>query len=413
MSNVAVDFRRERGLALAKSKATRFRHIAGGKYLVPSAQDGGAGYVVDTEAGACTCPDHEERAVRCKHLWAVEFFRQEVTTPDGTTVVTEAVRITYRQDWRAYNAAQCEEKDRVQALLRSLCDGIVEPPQGLGRPRIPLGDAIYSAAMKVYVKLSARRATSDLRACEERGYVGRAPDYSSVCRTMERADLTPVLRMLVQQSALPLRAVETTFALDSTGFATSTWGRWFDEKHGKGSKGVKRWIKLHGIVGTQTNVFTAVSVTENAGPGSGDSPNLPALVEGTAAGGFALREVSADKAYLSHANLATIEATGAAPFIPFKVDSRPTGSPQWERLYCLFRANGPDFLARYHRRSNVESSFSALKRLFGGSLLSRKLDAQFNEVLLKVLCFNLTTLVHSIHELGVEPRFWMPQGAQS
>jgi D12 class N6 adenine-specific DNA methyltransferase/DDE family transposase len=61
----------------------------------------------------------------------------------------------------------------------------------------------------------------------------------------------------------------------------------------------------------------------------------------------------------------------------------------------------------YHQRSNVESTFSAVKRKFGGSVRSKLPAAQLDEVLLKCLCHNLSVLVHSIHELGVEPKFWM------
>ncbi len=67
------------------------------------------------------------------------------------------------------------------------------------------------------------------------------------------------------------------------------------------------------------------------------------------------------------------------------------------------------FLSHYHRRSNVESTFSAIKRKFGAGVRSKLPAAQFNEVLLKCLCFNLSMLVHSIHELGIEPKFWMPK----
>ncbi len=35
--------------------------------------------------------------------------------------------------------------------------------------------------------------------------------------------------------------------------------------------------------------------------------------------------------------------------------------------------------------------------------------AQVNEVLAKVLCFNLKCLVHEIHELGIDPKFWTPK----
>jgi len=64
-----------------------------------------------------------------------------------------------------------------------------------------------------------------------------------------------------------------------------------------------------------------------------------------------------------------------------------------------------EFLAAYHKRSNVESTFSAIKRKFGGSVRSKKYTAQVNEILCKVLCHNLSCLVHAMHELGIEPTF--------
>lgn len=47
----------------------------------------------------------------------------------------------------------------------------------------------------------------------------------------ENAALTPILHALVVRSSLPLRAVETTFAPDSTGFSTSRFVKWFDHKY--------------------------------------------------------------------------------------------------------------------------------------------------------------------------------------
>lgn len=73
------------------------------------------------------------------------------------------------------------------------------------------------------------------------------------------------------------------------------------------------------MVGTVTNVVTAVEVTES---NVHDSVMLAPLVQRTAAN-FNVHEVSADKGYLGHANLATIEAIGAVPYIPFKNNSTP------------------------------------------------------------------------------------------
>lgn len=403
MSNAVADARQERGLALVTGKAKRIKHIACAKYLVPSAQEGAGGYVVDVDAATCSCPDHETRSVRCKHLWALSYFRKEVAMPDGTTVVTESVRVTYSQNWPAYNRAQCEEKERVQILLRGLCDGIVSPPAGRGRPRVPLGDAIYGATMKVYGTMSGRRSTSDIRACADAGHMDRAPHYNSLFRCVEDPAMLPLLRTLVDESAKPLRAVEKQFAVDGTGFATQTYVRWFDYKYGE-EKRAQRWVKVHAMVGTLTNVITSAEATES---NVNDSPMFAPLVGRTVASGFNVEEVSADKAYLSHANLATVEKIGGQMYVPFKSNSGSTGSAAWERLWHLYSLNREDFLTHYHRRSNVESTFSAVKRKFGGAVRSKLPAAQLNEAMLKCLCHNLSVLVHSIHELGVEPKFWL------
>jgi hypothetical protein len=39
------------------------------------------------------------------------------TNPNGETTVTETLKVTYKQDWLAYNAAQSEEKSRFMLLL--------------------------------------------------------------------------------------------------------------------------------------------------------------------------------------------------------------------------------------------------------------------------------------------------------
>ena len=46
-----------------------------------------------------------------------------------------------------------------------------------------------------------------------------------------------------------------------------------------------------------------------------------------------------------------------------------------------------------------------MKRKFGGSVRSKRFTAQVNEILCKVLCYNLSILVHAMHKLGIEPSF--------
>jgi len=57
----------------------------------------------------------------------------------------------------------------------------------MGRPRLPLADVTFAAAMKVYGTMSGRRSTTDIKACEAAGLVERAPAYNTVFKRMEDA----------------------------------------------------------------------------------------------------------------------------------------------------------------------------------------------------------------------------------
>jgi len=78
-------------------------------------------------------------------------------------------------------------------------------------------------------------------------------------------------------------------------------------------------------------------------------------------------------------------------------------------MWAFYQFKREEFMSHYHKRSNVESTFSMIKRKFGASVRSKKPVAQTNEILCKILCHNLSVLVHSIYELGIEPIFWEKQ----
>lgn len=402
--STAIDARQRRGLELAATKRIRRK---GGLWLVPSQGHAGT-YVVETGAAAsCSCPDFELRQDRCKHIWAVEYVRRRETLPDGTVKTTETLRVTYAQEWPAYNAAQTHEKERVEELLRALCAGVEQPPKGKGHPRLPLSDVVFASVMKVYSTVSGRRASTDIRECATKGLIAKAPHYNSIFNYLENPALTPLLKALVAESAAPLRAVETDFAVDSSGFSTSVYARWYDAKYGKERKR-NQWVKCHIMCGVKTNVVTSVEVT---GPDVHDATQFPELVVSTAER-FSVAEVSADKAYLSRDNVKLVDDVGAKPFIPFKVNSSAKGSEVWARLFHFYGFQRESFLAHYNKRSNVETTFSMLKRKFGGSVRSKKPTAQVNEILCKIVAHNLCVLVQSFYELGIEATFWTKTDAK-
>ena len=69
-------------------------------------------------------------------------------------------------------------------------------------------------------------------------------------------------------------------------------------------------------------------------------------------------------------------------------------------------------MGHYHRRSNVETAFSMIKGKFGGSARSKTPIAQVNETLLKILAHNLSVLIQSVFELGLEPVFWTSEASE-
>jgi transposase len=387
----------------AKSKLTR----KGDTWLVPS-QAGPKKYTVDPnpQEPHCTCPDFEARQLRCKHIIAVEYTIQREQTSDGQTIVTESVRVTqktYTQDWSAYNKAQTNEKSHFLAFLYELCSKIEEPSQkrGRGRPRLPLADVIFTVTYKTYSTMSSRRFASDMRDALAKGYVSKLPSFNSVFDYLQDATLTPYLKYLIAESALPLKSVEETFAVDSSGFSTSRFVRWFDVKYGN-NEDWHDWIKMHLTCGVSTHIVTSVELSTAM---AHDSPYFKPLIEATAKAGFNMKEIVADKGYISKDNLQTAVDHGATPYIPFKSNTTGKGSELWKKLFHYYSFKREEFLVHYHKRSNVETTFSMIKAKFGERLRSKTETAQVNEALCKVLCHNLCVVIQSMYELGIAPEF--------
>lgn len=426
-----MDAREQRGLEIAAKARIQQR---GDRWFVPSqsgnsTQSGGHSYIVNPDVSNphCTCPDHETRKVKCKHIWAVEFVIQREFTFDeqtNTETCTETVTVkqTYKQEWPAYNQAQSCEKEKFVELLAELCKGVEEPEQKMGRPRLPLADIIFASTFKVYSSVSGRRFMSDLRDAQNKGFLSRAAHYNSISRYLENATLTPLLKALIEESSLPLQAIESDFAVDSSGFSTCRFFNWVDAKYSDPKLMSKRdWVKVHLMCGVKTNIVTAIEITDRY---AADTNYFKPLVEATG-NNFVMTEVSADKAYLSKDNLQTVIDHHAMPYIPFKINSRPNmraglgpnrttdktsrlkrRGTLWRQLYHYYEFNQDWFMQQYHKRSNVESTFSMIKAKFGDGLRSKTKTAQVNEALCKVLCHNICCLIQSVFELGIEPTFW-------
>jgi len=310
---------------------------------------------------------------------------------------------SYGQVWPAYNMAQTTEKAHFRDLLFDLCRQIQgpQPKPGRGKQPMPLRDAIFAAAYKIYSMSSGRRFMTDLNEAHERGYLSRPVSYNSIFKCLENPAVTPILHELIVQSSLPLRTVETDFAPDSSGLTTCRFARWYDHKYGC-TRQEHDWIKVHLMCGVKTNIVTAVEIH---GRDAADSPQFIPLLN-TTTKNFQVNEVPADKAYSTVANLQAVVDCGGTPYIPFKCTATGESGGLWEKMLHFFLFKQDEFLPRYHKRSNVESTFSAIKGKFMDSLRSKTDVAMVNEVLCKILCHNICVVIQEMHELGIEAIFW-------
>lgn len=314
----------------------------------------------------------------------------------------------YSQDWTAYNQAQTTEKSRFQELLFELCTQIEDlPPAHTGRVRIPLRDMIFSIVFKIYSGVSGRRFMSDLAEAHKKKFISKLPHFNSLFNYLEIDEMFYVLNALIRESASPLRDIEMDFAVDSSGFSKGQikTANWNTAKHKDHNIMRGDWLKCHLICGVKTNIVTSVEVTEGT---ASDHKQFKPLVQRTAQD-FQLHQVSADKAYLSVENLHLVDNRGGVAFIPFKSNSNPknrTNDQLWRNMFYFYQLRRSEFMSFYHKRSNVETTFSMIKAKFGERLRSKTEKAQINELLCKVLCHNICCIIQSIYELGIETDFY-------
>ncbi|MFH0862426.1 MAG: transposase [Candidatus Altiarchaeota archaeon] len=398
-----MDAREMRGIQIAeKGGLEQTKH----GWIVP-AQGGSGAYFVQRKEGryVCDCPDCQTRGVTCKHSYAVMHTISKTVEKNGTTTVTETKKVTYKQDWTAYNKAQTQEITFFDKLLRDLVDNVDEPqrdPNLVGRKPISLRDDLFCSIQKVYSGLSSRRAHTLYRNAQEREQVSKTPNFNAINKFLPREDITPILHKLLTVSALPLKSVETTFGPDSTGFRSTQFNQYCVEKHN--TRRQHHWVKAHVLVGTKTNVIASAKITPENGA---DCPQFAPLITEAYEGGFEIKEITADKAYTSRDNYNLANKIGATAYLPFKKNDtgKSRGSLTWTRMYHYFQLNREEFLQHYHQRSNVESTMNMVKAKFGDKLKSKKYKAQVNELLCKFICHNICVLIQEMHELGVNPTF--------
>ena len=341
-------------------------------------------------------------------------------------------RRVYARNWHLYNEAQTNEGKDFLALLGGLADLInleearFLPAGGRGRPRIPLGSVIFALVYKAYFGFPARRLHSYLEMAGDQGYLRglpanlrgadgatvlnsasdavecRIPKFNTVNYYIRSSWLAKVLLDLITVSALPLRGVENDFAVDGTGWSCHQHERWIDYRL-KSESDRHGWVKLHLVTGVKTNIVAAAVVSSSS---RHDNVFFPGLVSRTFKH-FNVRNVTADMAYLSRFNFELARQLGGKLLVEFKSNTAPArdDGSAWSEALKYFREELGLFKEEYHLRSNVESTNGALKAKFPAKLRSKSFVGHFNELLCKLIAYNIVAVAREVRMRGITPDY--------
>ncbi len=306
---------------------------------------------------------------------------------------------TYSQDWPIYEKACSQEKLMFLKILKDAVDHLELDYhyKGNGRPCAYHGDILKSICIKAYHNYSWWRLESELKIARAMGIIEEVHKRSTLATYMQNPKITLLLHKLYKIIAEPLSQVEVYFAADATGISNKYGNqRWMNIRHTKQEEKHRReYSKLHVISGVKTNVICSAKVTKGH---VHESPLFKPLLDDTAKI-FNIKEISCDRGYLSRKNVKAIAGIGAVPFIMGKkntsVPSRGTLSA-WGGMLRLWKNHQMYFAERYHKRSNVEATFGALKRKYGDFCRSKKPESQEAEILAKIVCFNASILSESL-----------------
>ena len=206
------------------------------------------------------------------------------------------------------------------------------------------------------------------------------PSYSTICKRINNLDLDLTTDRKTHGTIV--------IAIDSTGIKVTNRGDWMREKHGVTRKG---FIKIHAAINVDSGKTTGFVTTDES---SHDSNHFTELVEQSQQCGD-VSCVLADGAYDSRVIFDDMYYNNIKLAVPVRKNSR-SDTPSYPRRMAV-RIQKHDYSewkksSGYGKRWIVESLFSAIKRMFGESVMAHKKENMMHEMALKMAIYNRMVL---------------------
>lgn len=286
-----------------------------------------------------------------------------------------------RRNWRKYNQNLVKRGSLTFFIDIKALDS--QPPKGFrGRPRLYANPLIQ---MLLILKIQYRMPYRMLEGFSKNilPYLRKnlaLPSYSIICR--RAAELKETLPRL--SSRRP-----QVILLDASGIKVYGEGEWKVKIHGKAKR--RKWIKIHIAIDECSQEIVAMQITNGHTADCIAGSKLIDECPKTAS------VYKADGGYDTHKIRSKIKNRGARALIPPRKNAKPKcGSGERNRSISEMRGLGLDPLGRslwgkltgYSKRALVETSFSRLKRIYGGRFFSQGMDKQRVEGHLKCYMMN-------------------------
>lgn len=196
----------------------------------------------------------------------------------------------------------------------------------------------------------------------------KCPTYSALCKRRKKIPLELWQRLLRLTSGLSSGKV----AIDGTGFSKSNPS--FHYLKRIDGQTPKNYAKLSALLDLETKKFLIMRIRTTP---RHDMQDVKYILKR----GDKIKEFYADKGYDSEELHEFCHWSGIQTYIP------PKKNVKLRRFRRIQMKKWDE--RKYHKRSNVESGFSAIKKKYGSSVNSKRIEGQRVEIMCKGICHNL------------------------
>ena len=239
----------------------------------------------------------------------------------------------------------------------------------------------FAAVLYHCFSLPYRQLEGVLRSLFRYIKTAKSPDYTTLFRRTSMLDIHVNLTDIEG---------DVVVAVDSTGIKVTNRGEWLRHKW----KVKRGWIKLHVAVDVKNGKIISHHITTEK---VGDNAMFKPLImdaERNTGGKKRIKRVYGDGAYDTRLAFNLMEKMDIQPGIKIRktASTRSHGSPYRAKCVREYKKLGYEKWKEktgYGKRWRAESTFSALKRIFGEEVRASSTEQMFREVEMRIMLYNL------------------------